>query len=241
MGRSYRVGEVQAGTADDGRPRADAPAIRATRSAPTSTGTHDLTSLARHVERTLRTRLGRHLHYHDAAHTLEDVVPAADRLAAAEGLSRHARVLVHAAALLHDTGYIEGPEEHEAASARIAASTLPAYGFDEAEIAVVARLILATKLGATPATVEERILADADLDLLGRADYWVRSQDLRREWAAGGRVFDDRTWVRDQLRFLEEHSYRTASARASRQAGKMANARDLRAYLSEPTANPGGS
>lgn len=193
----------------------------------------DMAGLRLHVTRLLRTGLGPDVHFHDPAHTLESVVPAADRLALAEGVSDESRRLIHAAALLHDTGYTEGSADHEQTSARIARQTLPDFGFGPDEIERIVRLILATKLGYHPATVEERILADADLDLLGRDDFWDRSLDLRRELAAGGVHYDERGWTERQIEFLTGHRYHTESARRLRQPGKAENLRRLRDHLQE--------
>lgn len=194
---------------------------------------HDLVGLARHVEALLRRGLAPSVTFHDPAHTLEYVVPAADRLALAETVSGHARILIHAAALLHDTGYTVASEDHERISAGIARESLPRFGFSHDEIERIAVLIMATKLGREPETLEERILADADLDVLGREDFWPRSLALRSEMAAAGVTYDDVSWAEMQLEFLRGHRYHTESARRLRLAGKSENVRLLKDRLLE--------
>lgn len=193
----------------------------------------DLAGLRAYVEDLLRTRLGPNMHFHDQAHTLDDVVPAADRLALAEGLPPDARVLVHAAALLHDTGYTECVDDHEGASARIAREVLPAFGFSEDDVRCIEGYVLATKLGHRPRSLEERILADADLDVLGRDDFWDRSEALRRELATRGDTYDEAGWMRAQIEFLAAHRYHTEWARRIRGPGKRANLTALEKRLRE--------
>jgi hypothetical protein len=43
------------------------------------------------------------------------------------------------------------------------------------------RLIMVTRLPQTPNSLLEEIIADADLDSLGRADFQVRYEALRRD------------------------------------------------------------
>lgn len=196
---------------------------------------HDLAGLARRVQSLLRDGLAPHRHYHDLWHTFDDVLPAAERLARLEGVSEGDRVPIRAAALLHDTGYVVGDEEHEAASVGIARELLPAFGFSAQEVERVGRLIMATRLGMEPTTVEERIMADADLDMLGREDFWHRSQALRREWAAEGTTFDEPGWIAHQIGFLHGHRYWSQSARRLRGDGKADNLRRLRNLLRDLT------
>jgi uncharacterized protein len=194
-------------------------------------GRRDLRLLAREVTRRLQSELAPSLRYHDAVHTLDDVVPATLHLAQAEGVVGLELELLHAAALLHDIGYTRSMEDHEAVGAALAAEILPHYGFDEDEIATVARLILATRIGHRPESLSEAIIADADLDVLGRGDFWHRHRALQRELAELGTVHDDAAWAALQQRFLRQHSYHTAAARARGAAGKRENERRIATRL----------
>ncbi len=171
------------------------------------------------------------LFYHGLDHTLADVLPAVEALAAAEGVQGPALWLLRTAAVFHDLGFVECRQGHEAASARLAGEVLPALGHDAAEVAAIQELILATALPQTPRSLAGQILADADLDVLGRPDFWTRSADLRRELAHFGQVQSDRDWLRGQVRFLQDHRYFTASARTLRDPGKSRNLADLQSLL----------
>ncbi len=163
------------------------------------------------------------LHYHSLAHTHDDVVPAAVRLAEREGVKGEALLLLLTAAWFHDIGFVEQSAGHEAIGSRIAAQVLPGFGYTATEIEEVRRAIMATALPQSPTTLLEQILADADLDVLGREDFLVRNNDLRQELALLGKVFTDEQWYSGQIEFMEKHQYFTASARLLREAGKAEN------------------
>ncbi len=163
------------------------------------------------------------LRYHSLAHTRDDVVVAAERLAELEGLPGADRQLLLTAAYFHDIGYVKQRDGHEAAGVAIIRQVLPGFGFDDEQVEVISRLILATRVPQTPRTLAEQILTDADLDVLGREDLWTRHLDLRAEREAFGSVVTDDEWYRGQVEFMRRHRYFTASARRLRDAAKRAN------------------
>ncbi|MEZ4241591.1 MAG: HD domain-containing protein [Myxococcota bacterium] len=190
-----------------------------------SVGHRDLAGLEAYVRGVLA-RLPPELHYHGPTHTLDDVVPAAMRLADALGVYGLDRDVLRAGALLHDVGFVVVYRGHEAVGVQIASAILPRFGFAEAEIQRVCGLIAATRLPQSPRDELEQILADADLDVLGRADFPLRNAALRRELQETGQG-DGTDWATGQARFLRGHRYFTAAARALRDAGKERNAAKL--------------
>ncbi len=168
------------------------------------------------------------LTYHSVAHTRDDVLPAATRLAAMAGLSEADAGLLRVAAAYHDLGFTEHVEEHELSSVRIAAQVLPAFGLDSRSIERVIGMIIATRLPQSPRHLTERLLADADLDALGRDDFFERSAELLAERRAGGRAVTDEQWWREQVAFLSEHRYWTSCAERLRCEGKARNLKLLR-------------
>jgi uncharacterized protein len=189
----------------------------------------DLDAAAAWVRTRLDAGLPAHLEYHRAAHTCEDVVPAAARLAGAEGIVGRDRVLLLTAALFHDLGFVIRPEGHEEIGIGMARTELPDLGYGIEDLEVVATLIRATRLPQRPETHLAGLLADADLDVLGRDDFPDRNAALRRELAAQGRPFDDAGWCDDQIAFMAAHRYHTAAARSLRDEGKAANLAGLQA------------
>jgi uncharacterized protein len=171
----------------------------------------------------LERELPAELTYHSLAHTRDDVAPATLRLSAIAGVCGEQRMLLHTAAYYHDIGFVVQRADHELVSARIAAEILPEFGYSPSQIEVIQGMIMATKLPQSPGTLLEQLLADADLDALGRTDFFVRNQALRDELAAYGSGCDDLEWYREQLDFLGSHQYWTSAAQQVRGEQKRRN------------------
>lgn len=163
------------------------------------------------------------LRYHSLAHTRDDVVPATEQLALLERVQAGERLLLLTAAYFHDLGLVERREEHEAAGVAIARAALPGFGYSAAQISAIGGMIMATRLPQAPASALGAILADGDLDILGRDDFLERNGLLRAEREAFGPPLSDAAWYRQQLAFVRAHSYCTSAGRALRDAGKARN------------------
>ncbi|MCX6069090.1 MAG: phosphohydrolase [Chloroflexi bacterium] len=173
------------------------------------------------------------LYYHSLEHTTQDVVPATERFAAGEGIQREDLTLLLTAAWFHDLGFIEVRVGHEAVGARLASEVLPGFGYSQAQIQVIQGIILATVVPQGPVSLLEQILADADLDVLGRDDFWSRNTALRRELAFFGKEFPDIEWFSGQHKFISTHTYFTATARALRDTGQIKSVALLQSRLAE--------
>jgi predicted metal-dependent HD superfamily phosphohydrolase len=183
------------------------------------------------------TRLARELPaslcYHSLGHTRDEVAPAVERLAGLAGVGDANLLLLRTAAYFHDLGFVVQRHNHEAAGVEIARAILPRFAYSPRDIKRIARLIFATRLPQRPASLLEGLLADADLDLLGRDDFLSRNGDLRRELEAGGEARSDADWFASQLRFIGAHRYWTAAARALRDQGKERNTAALRSLAAD--------
>lgn len=171
--------------------------------------------------------------YHSLAHTCYDVVPAAEHLAAGNSVTDEDRLLLRTAAWYHDIGFVEQRADHEAVGAQIAATVLPDFGYTAQQVAVIQRMIVATKLPQEPRTVLEQILCDADLDSLGRTDFLATSLALRAELSAADDSIPLAAWFERQLQFVSSHRYFTDAAHNLRDAGKQRNISLLTTLLRE--------
>lgn len=171
----------------------------------------------------LRTELPAELLYHNATHTEGDVLPAAVRLAKLSNLAEPDLHLLEVAAAFHDLGQIRTVLWHELIGAEIMSDVLPRYGFSPEEISRVTNMILATELPQTPLNEEQALLCDADLDSLGREDFFASSMALWGERQACGFEIPWQVWLETQVKFLKNHQYFTPAARALRDEGKRRN------------------
>jgi uncharacterized protein len=186
----------------------------------------------------LARELSPRLYYHNLYHSRDEVAPAAARLAQMEGVAPAQRDLLLTAAYFHDIGFTFSPEGHELLGAEIAADVLPAFNFNLNQIQIIRGLILVTRLFTPPRSQLEAILVDADLDILGRENFYARNRQLRQEFAALGRRFSDRQWFTQQLRFLQVHQYHTLSAQATCDPQKRENMRLLVRHLARVKSFP---
>jgi len=167
----------------------------------------------------LEKELPPHLTYHNLYHTI-DVLQAAGRIAADESIPENEKELLLTAALFHDTGFLKKRNGHEVESCNIAHYYLPLYHYAPAEIELVCRLIMATRIPQSPKDKLGEILCDADLDYLGRDDFFTLSAQLFNELKNEGLVKDEEEWNREQADFIGAHYYFTASQVKLRQPVK---------------------
>ena len=171
--------------------------------------------------------------YHCLGHTQNEVVPSADLLATMEKVGDDDRLLLLTGAYFHDFGFIRQRQDHESISIQLAEQALPAFGYSEADVAVVRGIIQATRLPQTPTTLLERIMADADMDDLGHKDFWKRSADIRKELDLYGIKYTDVEWYTYQLDLLQSHSYFTESARLLRNTLKQEHLLEVKRLLNQ--------
>lgn len=174
----------------------------------------------------LENEIPAHLCYHNIDHT-RDVVDAAETLGRAENIPGYELKLLHVAACYHDSGFLNVSHEHELESCRIAKENLPAFGFSYEEIERICGMIMATRIPQSPKNELEKILADADLDYLGRDDFFTIGDKLYHE-----RELTDRDeWNATQLKFMQAHHYFTQTALNLRQPKKQENLEKIKALL----------
>jgi uncharacterized protein len=168
--------------------------------------------------------------YHNAHHT-RDVHSAAKRIAEGEGIGEAELELLLTAAWYHDAGYLTCVDKHEEQSCQIARRFLPGLGYSDAEIDKISEIIGATRVPQNPQDLLGQILADADLDYLGRSDFFNISEKLFEELQYLKTVTDRLTWDKMQVKFLQEHQYFTKTAINTRQLQKELNLAEIIARL----------
>jgi HD superfamily phosphodiesterase len=178
----------------------------------------------------LRRELSSKLHYHSVEHTL-DVEDAVGRLAEMENVNGHEKMLLKTGALFHDLGFCETYDGHEDVAIRMAQENLPDFGYSESDIKIIQGLIKCTEIPQNPTNHLEEIMADADLDYLGRDDIFLTGQKLQYEWKLRGKISSLREWHELQLKFIKKHHYFTATAKKLREHGKQENIRQLESLL----------
>lgn len=178
----------------------------------------------------LKNNLPKHLTYHSVNH-VEDVIKAATEIGKAEHRNAEDIKLLKTAALFHDTGFLYGAKDHEANSCVIAQKHLPNYGYSQSQIDTIKGMIMATKIPQTPHNHLEEILADADLDYLGRDDFFTIGDKLFDELTMLGIISSERDWNFLQEKFLESHNFFTKTSLQKRKPKKEENLRIVKSKL----------
>lgn len=179
-----------------------------------------------HIYQRLRAELDPAYAYHSLAHT-EDVVAATREIAELEGVSERETDLLVTAAWYHDCGFIIGSQDHELRGCEIVRETLPGFDFTEQDIEAICGMIMATKIPQFPTNKLEEILADADLDYLGRSDFGEIGDRLFVELSNHDILSDRLTWDRIQISFLEKHTYFTSTNIERRRPQKLQHLHEL--------------
>lgn len=178
----------------------------------------------------LEEELPRTLYYHSIQHTL-DVFNSAIKFAFLENLSEEDTVLLKIAALFHDSGFLFSYNDHEIVSVKYAKEILPDYGFNDKQLKKIEGMILSTIIPQNAKTLAEKIICDADLDYLGREDFFMKGICLQREWNENGKVISLKDWYILELSFLENHHYHTKSAIELRQQKKMQHLEEIKELM----------
>lgn len=178
----------------------------------------------------LQENLPEHLSYHSVMH-VKDVIDAVEKITKSENVSEEDVMLLKTAALFHDTGFLFGAKDHEEKSCEIAQEHLPNFGYSQSQIDKIKGMIMATKIPQSPKNQLEEILADADLDYLGRDDFFKIGDKLYDELTMFGIVNSERDWNLLQEKFLESHHFFTQTAIKNRNQKKQENLEIIKSKL----------
>lgn len=164
--------------------------------------------------------------YHNPNHT-QYVIDQVDVIGAFEKLDPSELELIKVAALFHDMGFLYQRENHEEKGCEIVRSDLPSMGFSQGEISSIIGMIMATKIPQSPQNKWEEILADADLEYLGTADFENGSQRLFKEVHHFHPEIGEERWLEIQIDFISHHTYHTHFCKTYREPLKQAHLQRL--------------
>jgi predicted metal-dependent HD superfamily phosphohydrolase len=178
----------------------------------------------------LKKELKPNLYYHGVHHTI-DVLEASKRIAKMENINGTELTLLKTAALFHDIGFLIKYKSNEQESAKIAKEILPDFDYKSNEINRICNMVLSTKIPQSPKTLLDKILCDADLDYLGRDDFFIVGQKLHREWNEYGIKCSLKQWYMQQVDFITNHKYFTESEISLRYNKKMLHLSQIKELL----------
>jgi hypothetical protein len=177
----------------------------------------------------LKTELPPYLQYH-SIHHITDVFDAAISISKSEDISEQELLLLKTAVLFHDAGYTIQGDQHEAISCKMAKETLGNFDYTKNEIEMICGMIMATQIPQRPKNILEEIICDADLDYLGRDDYWTISRGLYSELNIS-KPMTERDWLNVQIKFFESHEYCTKTSISLRKKRKDEHLEELKKSL----------
>ncbi len=176
-----------------------------------------------HILGKLKDQLSKDLYYHGMHHTL-DVLKEAMRIASAEKINNEEDLFnLKVSCLYHDSGYLQTYKNHEELGCNLAKEELPLLGVSEEQVAIICRLIMATRIPQAPGNLLEQVICDADLDYLGRTDFFSISNSLFLELKQLGLVQNENDWNVIQVNFMKQHNYFTETNKKLRGALKQAH------------------
>lgn len=182
------------------------------------------------IREKLKAEMPTKLSYHNLDH-INDVLTSALRIAETEKINKEETNLLRIAALYHDAGFINTYKGHEAEGCLLAKATLPQFGFSTEQLEVICSMIMATKIPQTTKSKLDKILCDADLDYLGRDDFYEIGNRLYNEMKEQGFIETEREWNLTQKVFLENHRYHTNYGKTYREEEKQKHLSEVIAKL----------
>lgn len=177
----------------------------------------------------IKRKLAPYLSYHSLEHII-DVANVCDNYIKIYKIHDDMAKLMRIAAISHDYGYTVSPLDHEERSITLIAPILKPI-LTSKEIDIINGMIRATKVPQEPKTFYEKILADADLDYLGRHDYNELSENLHQELLHFGVIKTKHQWLELQIKFLENHNFHTLFAKWNRRTLKTKKLQELKSQL----------
>jgi len=173
------------------------------------------------------------MYFHNSS-LVRSISNQVELLATAEKLPDEEYINLKLASVFLFTGFISDYdyEKHTEASLLTVEEILPKYGFSQANIEEVRRLIR-NSYNNKKESVSDNILHDARYDYLGRVDYLRLADKLLREEAEYGILHNRKEWPEIQRKLLIDHEFITDTAKLLRSVSLEDQIAALRAYYVE--------
>ena len=178
----------------------------------------------------LECTLDKHYTYHNAAHTRE-VCDAVKLFTANSILPSATLTALRIAAIFHDFGYLVRSYDNELLALPYIKDFGREFGIEESVLMEAHDLISETVFPYAPVTPAGMILCDADIEYIGRKDFFVQAELFRQELSAEGVVYTDEQWWSLEVKFLQENCFFTPVCRNLRNSIRMQNLKKAQAYL----------
>jgi len=190
---------------------------------------HSLIDQAKeHVKSLFRSKKDDRFIYHNELHT-ENVVHAAEEIAAHYNLKGEDYEVLIIAAWFHDIGYFDDASHHEAMGAKLAEDFLKKQKADPSFIERVKAGVMATRMPQQPTNLVEEILCDADLFHLGSDEFFEKNKVMRKEYQLRcDSSMDKDTWRAKSITLLSNHHYHTDYAKRLLDNGQKKNLAKLK-------------
>lgn len=172
-----------------------------------------LLNAEKYVYNLLNTEIDTQHVFHNLAHT-QRVVAKAKEIADYLKIEKIDAENLEIAALFHDTGYVNGIDNHEEKSIEIASSFLQEHNVAVDRITAICNLIMATNMHSKPKNDLEKIIKDADCAHLGSKNFFEYTSLLRKEWELTGlKKASDVEWLSTNIDFFtKKHRFYTIYA-----------------------------
>jgi len=172
-----------------------------------------LTEVEDYIVSLLTTELPEEFTYHSVHHT-RDVVAFALEIARMQNIEEPDTEIVQIAAWFHDLGYIQGCDNHEQRSVKMANKFLIEKGYPNQWIKKIEGCIWATRMPQNPKNELEKIICDADLLHLASDDYFVKADLMFKEiQKTKSRKVSNDEWLQMNHDFLKNHVFFTDYAK----------------------------
>lgn len=165
------------------------------------------------IENEFSEKLPKNRTFHSLNHT-KNVVKAVRTICQNTEMAHAHKLCLEIAAWFHDYGHVSTYMGHEDISAQKAEEFLKEHNFPEAHISCIKSYIQSTKIDIEPVSLEEKIIRDSDLIHIGQVKYQDHLDCLQKEWKNEfGKSFSEEEWLKENITFLETHSFHTDYAK----------------------------